>query len=302
MSQSSESSESSYYSNDVCDICGDDIAVICPLLPCQTRKRNLTGINLPSWVDIGSARSSPINGRSATTRASGSKDSKNDAPQRETCIGRSLPPSPDLSVYEQSKGQLQTDIGSSPGRKRPKNTFGKRTPASTEPNLKKDDGLSKETPKPTGKKCFAALREENLRMYPLTSLYGTKKLMVAIIDSSPVSLQILQKQLESRKRLTYFMDEPALEKVDVHGMKPAWVLTLKIHAQNGGMDTEVKKMLSLMNFEVTLTFPTFYGGSTVTRSVWSAKDLAYPYEHGQFGLLQTWLLANGIQPWTTKLD
>ena len=74
-----------------------------------------------------------------------------------------------------------------------------------------------------------------------------------------------------------------LAKVEEPGMKPAWALMLKILDRSGGVDTGVRNLLCLMNFEVGLTFRMYCDGSIVTRSVWRLKEVVdryWPHEYG----------------------
>lgn len=88
--------------------------------------------------------------------------------------------------------------------------------------------------------------------------------------------------------------EPELAKVSAPGKRLVFRLTVKIHAPSGGVDTKVKKILSLTNFEEHWTLPTSYDGQIATQSVWSQKDLHDRSLLKAYGLPAIWIQGPGI--------
>lgn len=93
-----------------------------------------------------------------------------------------------------------------------------------------------------------------------------------------------------------------LARVDRPGMKRAWTLTLKIQEPNGnvtlilgGAVTEVRNVLSLMNFEEQSIFPMSSAGLTGTRSVWRLREEADLYLRNESGSLPMWIPVHGTQ-------
>jgi len=115
-----------------------------------------------------------------------------------------------------------------------------------------------------------------------------------IIVACPLSLLTMQSLLESSRRFMFFTEQLVQESLVGPGKKPLLVLTAKTHAPNGGTDIVVRRMLSSMSSEELSTSPTFCDGSTVIRSVWSARDQRSPWPHVPSGLLRTWLQETGI--------
>lgn len=84
----------------------------------------------------------------------------------------------------------------------------------------------------------------------------------------------------------------------VRGMKQDWMLSVKTHGLNSGVDTKVKRMLSLMNFVEVLTYPTSCVGWIVIQSVWKLREVADPCVPSTSGLPATFRRETGTQTWT----
>ncbi len=185
-------------------------------------------------------------------------------------------------------------IGNPPDLKRQKLMCGRKTRGSLVPNSSLEAARFNATLRRIGIKYDNMLKEESLSLYPVTYMFGTKRLMVDIIAPSPLSLQIIPELLETKKRWWYFTEELGVESLGELGTRQVWKLTLKIHDPSGGMATGVKKMLLSMNFEELSTFHTFLDGSTVIRCVLNEKDHLSLSELKSSGLLQTLVQTNGI--------
>jgi len=96
--------------------------------------------------------------------------------------------------------------------------------------------------------------------------------LFAIILPSSAFLPIMRYRLQLCELASFTMDQQALVKVGAPGKKQVNVLMLKIHAQSGGAVTEVRSMLSLMNFEEVSTLRTCCAGWIGTPLVWKLKE------------------------------
>lgn len=92
-----------------------------------------------------------------------------------------------------------------------------------------------------------------------------------IIELSELSMQTIKDRLLWSELAGYSGAKLELENRDVLGMKQEWTLILKIQGPNSGMVTEVKSMLSLMNFEEISMYRTCSAGSIDILSVWRSK-------------------------------
>jgi len=94
----------------------------------------------------------------------------------------------------------------------------------------------------------------------------------SIIGPLEPLVQIIQEQQEWSVNAWCSGEKLELAKVDVHGMKLAWMLTAKIPARNSGTVIKMKKTLLSMNFEEESTYPICYDGWTDIRSEWKLKE------------------------------
>lgn len=96
--------------------------------------------------------------------------------------------------------------------------------------------------------------------------------------------------------------QPELANPEELGQKRENWLTLRILVPNGGVATKVRKMLSLMSFEVLSESPTYCDGLTDILSLWKPKAVQSHLLPAKYGLLQTWIHGNGTQNWTSLQD
>lgn len=179
-------------------------------------------------------------------------------------------------------------IGSRPEVPQRKITFGKRAHGLKAPSLKLGESPLKETPLPIGPPSSPVLNQENIMISHQISILD-------VIIKSARSAGIIRSLLLSTGKFRSFGGIPAQVKVEEPGMKPVWMLTLRILDPNGGVGIETKRLLSLMNFEEVLTFPTFYGGLTAIRSLWRGKEVRLPSSLPEYGSLLTLIPDHGIQ-------
>ena len=218
----------------------------------------------------------------------GSEDNKKLAPLQEDCIIKSSPDSANHNVCPLLKPKLEVDIGSPPSPSPPMITCGKKPRVSRVRNLKLEESQFAEIRNTTGEKFWNLLREERLKIFPLTFKF-------VIIGRCFQSVLTMKDLLNSRKSLMSSMEPPELVSHVEPGKRPVQTLILRIHGRNGGTVTGLKNILLSMSFAEQLISRTSFGGSTVTLAVWREKDLPLHFERLPTGLLQTLLPLNGIQ-------
>jgi len=90
-------------------------------------------------------------------------------------------------------------------------------------------------------------------------------------------------------------DLPLLESHEQPGTKLVYVLTLKIPVPSGGAATQVRKLLSSMNFVELSTWPTSSGGWTGILSRWRLKEEQDHCAQQNFGSPQTSSQSSGTR-------
>ncbi|AMB42992.1 hypothetical protein [Circovirus-like genome DCCV-13] len=169
----------------------------------------------------------------------------------------SLPLSPALS---------DRHTANQPDQKPPMTMFGRKTPRWTEQDLKWVNDLTEEMSKPTGSE------------YGNPLLQGTfcpsKQVFVFNITAHSVqyALTTLNQLLLNVESLS-FMDLQVLENREEPGKKPVGLLILKIREANFGMDTQIRRMLYLMNFEEESIFPIYCDGLIATQYSLKSREL-----------------------------
>lgn len=114
--------------------------------------------------------------------------------------------------------------------------------------------------------------------------FGTLRRRVALRRSHPMYEYNITGPFEPLRQISLYLDlwyakysfsvvEPRLVSPDEPGMRPVWMLTLKIHGPNSGMVIEINEMLLSMNFVGVSTCPIYYDGSIGTHALWRSKDL-----------------------------
>lgn len=174
------------------------------------------------------------------------------------------------------------------GQKPQVNTFGKKRLGLRGRSLSSVSSRSSETPSPIGRRSGSP---------PLTStLWQSQQIFEYHITLPSVeSMRIIQNQLEWSELATFTGVTLARESRGKLGGTPVSMLTLRIHGQNSGVDTLVKKMLLSMSLEVESMLVTSYVGSIGIRSSWKLKAQAFASKHGLSGLLPILIPGHGTQ-------
>lgn len=224
---------------------------------------------ISSWDRaIGSERSTTAwNGslpRNYPKDASGFEDNKN-SQRGARCIGKSSQHSTSSTDSQQSSDSLDQVIGNLHDLRLQKTTSGRKTPEWMVPNsnseLKRSNAIRRQTGQLSNAQPFRANYKTFRRTYSFVVTTNSNELA-----------RITQWLQQLNEPVKYFGAELVQERVDEHGRKAVWQLTVKTHEQSGGVVTEVRRMLSLMNFEEQLTSPTCCAGWTGTRSEWKPKE------------------------------
>lgn len=217
--------------------------------------------------------------------------------QEASSIGNCSLSSDEMFVLELPKSSplLLRGTGSPLGPKQQKSMFGKRILESPDRNSNLAPSQSTDPKRPTGGKCL-----------PLQNLVISKRsrrtYLFAVILNSHESAKTLwyasinfRFQLQLRGLSKSSGDVQDLERVDLPGMKPVWMLSLKTHPQNGGTVTGLRQTLLSMSFEAVSQLSIFSAGSTAIRCVWKRKEEQLCSEQLIYGLPQICRLINGTQ-------
>lgn len=184
-------------------------------------------------------------------------------------------------------------ILSSPEAPPPSPTSSRTTQRSPTPGSNWDPSPYDGIQLPTGIGCLPPLSQADLmKSLPILQF-------VITVRSELYGLTI-QSQWASSELLWSIGDAPVLVSRAAHGMKPAWMLTLRIPAVNSGMDTVYKNMWYSMNFEVQSMSLMFSDGLIGIRYVWKSKAPASPYLLEDFGSRAMSIRLNGGPGWTTQ--
>jgi hypothetical protein len=155
-------------------------------------------------------------------------------------------------------------------------TCGKKTPVLKERSLKRVNSLRDVTTVKTGKKSGSPPRKETTTRY-------LRKFEWVITGVSEQLRPTLVTALEWSEAALSSGAELVQESQCELGKSPAWTLILRTRGLSFGMATEVKKMLSSMNFEEQSTSRTCYGGWIDIRCVLKLKGHLHPWPRGEFG-------------------
>lgn len=190
--------------------------------------------------------------------------------------GRSWSGSDASNPFDQRGTASDPIILSSPAVPPPSPTSLRTTQPSPTPGSNWDPNPCDVTPLPTGVQCLPTLSlADSMTSLPI--------LQYVIIAPSELYALTIQSQWASSELLWCIGDAPVLVSRAAHGMKPVWMLTLRIPAQNSGTATVYKKMWYLMNFEVQSMCLMYSDGLTGIRCVWRSKAPASPYLLEDFG-------------------
>jgi len=131
-------------------------------------------------------------------------------------------------------------------------------------NLNLGASLYSGTPRKTGTTSGQELNLGTLMEFPQVFVYK-------VIVRSGLSARTLADRLLSSVQSMSSGVQLEQERVDEPGMRPVWMLTLKIQEPSSGVVIEIRSMLSSMNLEETSTSHTCCVGSIVIRSLWKSK-------------------------------
>jgi len=224
----------------------------CPLTPAKA---------VTSWLQSQPATGIPASPIWPAT----ARDNKSEESRQATCIGKSLSFFDESPVWLPAEESLDNVFTPSlPGQQQPVTTFGKRLLDAKEPSSSSVNYPSIARSPEIGSECGSVLLQDAFS----TSL----QIFVCRVTglSEQLALTTLH-QLEWSELATYSGVKLAVASRGAPGKKRDWKLTLKIQEPSSGVATKVKRMLSLMNFEVVLTSVTSSGGWTVTQLSWRSK-------------------------------
>lgn len=145
------------------------------------------------------------------------------------------------------------------------NMSGKKIPELMDLNLNLDDLPSSEIAELTGMLSVPS-------PWPVPSMTSRPMYTFVIMEMSVESIQIMLDLLPWYELVKPLSVQLERAKANWPGNKQGKTLMLRIRQQSGLTAIRVKGMLSLMNFEEILTYPTYSDGSTGTRSLWKSKE------------------------------
>ena len=169
-----------------------------------------------------------------------------------------------------SSNTTRESTGSPLGVWLPPTTVSRMTPLYREQDSNLEASPLEETPPRIGTPSSATLSEATWTQFPQMYIYG-------ITLVSRESQRTMYNRLLWSELVQYSGVQLERGKVIELGKRPVWKLTLRTHLQSGGMDTEVKNMLSLMNLEELSTSRIYCDGSTSILSRWKQKEVRSPF-------------------------
>lgn len=150
--------------------------------------------------------------------------------------------------------------------KLPPGMSGRMSPASPTPASSLGSCPYDEMHPSTGKEFGISLRMGTYLPYPHQFVYKVTGLSVR-------SAQTMRNRLEWSDLVTVSGVELNLGNRGMLGQQPVSTLTLKIPARSSGVDTWIRAVWSLMNFEEVSMSATSSDGWIVIRSLWRKRDL-----------------------------
>lgn len=208
----------------------------------------------------------------------------------DSSIGRSVLDSRSLKGYPGSP-RPSVVTGNVLDRLQQETMSGKKKLVSPELSLSMDDSLSEEMKALIGNKLEVLRKMASLMIFPPTYLF------VATANSNELLWTICQ-QFQWSGLHAFFGDPQRQVKAGERGLKPGWMLTLRILDLSGGAAIEVMKTLCLMNFVERSTCPTYCAGQIAIRSIWSLREPACQVKLKRSGSHRTLNQKNGTQVWT----
>lgn len=206
----------------------------------------------------------------------GLEDNLKKEEQQDISTGKSVAPSKRKRASTKSVNFSGPSMLNSPDQKKQRIIAGKKTPLCKvrgsslleEPNSSLELSLLNATTQLTGTQSGRMLPQANLIESPpmlewsILGHYETLKLLTVLLEV-----------LYAKHGYTGAL--PELVNLGGHGNKPVKMLLVKILNPSFGLAIEVKRTLSLMNFEEELTLPTSCDGWIVTQCTWSKKGTTY---------------------------
>nr|WPR18673.1 MAG: hypothetical protein [Chemarfal virus 174] len=229
-------------------------------------------------VSSGSSLSRTISLRRGSPRMSlGSVANSNVEQEQVTSIGKSWwPSSPGKGCEELNKYLEKKSMPNSPSPKLPITMCGKTRPEWMAHLLNLEPSPFEETPKRIGSPCGPPPSPETWKPSPHIHEY-------CVLGQFYQLQVILTSLLQLNEAYKFIGVELERAKVSAPGKSQEWELTVRTQEVSSGLDTEVKTLLSSMNFEAELTYPTSSDGQIVIRSWWNSKGPVSRWLHDRYG-------------------
>lgn len=229
-------------------------------MTCPAHKED--GICLRCQKKIGNLPPTPCPQRCLTSVGNSKLDLSMD-----TDIGNSVSVSPRRLLFPLPEEPLEDEpMPNFQDLKLHENTCGRKTPELTGLNLNLETSHYEEMPNPTGMR-FGKLPKPEIWTESLQVFVYN---IIAPCEQSAVTT--LNQLLLNVKSMSLW-DLRGLERVDVPGMKPHGLLTLRIQEPSFGTAIEINRMLSSMNFVAVSTSPIYLDGLIGTQYLWRSRDL-----------------------------
>lgn len=152
-------------------------------------------------------------------------------------------------------------------------------------------------------RCEETLRPTGMKLRPLQLPETSSQCQVtySFVITTPCeeSVQTILDRLELINLFFCFGAKLELESHIVLGM-PSRTHMLRIHAPNGGQAIEMKKQLSLMNFEEVLMWPTFSDGWINIQFRWKQREVLPRYLRRQSSSPRISPPPPGTPTWTQR--
>jgi len=203
----------------------------------------------------------------------GSKANKRLAQLADTCTSNAVSPSARRNLCREFKECLEPESTANSQEVKPLLPTAPKKIRELASRLNMEHVLSEETKSETGSPSgYSSLVNDRIQpeVVTLTQSRPTFEWYLTVPSGRLPATSLLASQLFDMLR--YFGELLVLENHDVLGMKQDSMLMLRIQEPSFGMVTNVKQMLSSMNFEEESTLRICLDGLTVIRCVWKSKD------------------------------
>jgi len=204
--------------------------------------------------------------------------------------GRSAFRSARRLLFEESENALVPTMRNLQDLELQPTTYGRTTPLSPPRDLNWEANQLIEVAPEIGTRSGSSQSLDSLNQSP-------RRLEFKVIAHSVQSLLTTLSQLELNESVMSFGVEQVLESRGVLGQRPDSTLILKTLGQNSGVDIEIRRLLSSMNFEEVSILDIYLDGWIVTRSLWKLKDPLQYLSPRQYGSPATSRLRPGTPVW-----